>query len=436
MRFDRLGHTCVVGLQWGDEGKGKVVDVLVEHYDAVVRFSGGANAGHTIVAHGRKFALHQLPSGVLRDHVMSLIGCGAVIDPAVLLGEIESLRSRGVDIGDRLRISDRCQLVFPYHRRQDVLAERIAPAGGKIGTTSRGIGPCYADKVSRRWGIRLGELYRPDRLRERLASIISHKNAYLAALYDDRDPFDAARVTREYLEFAEQLRPYVCDVAAELSGLLASGKRVLFEGAQGSLLDIDHGTYPFVTSSTTTAGGVACGAGVPPTVLDSVVGVVKAYTTRVGEGPMPTELKGAIGQTIRERGHEFGTTTGRARRCGWFDAVATGYAAMVSGPRVLALMHLDTLSGFDELKLCVGYRHGGKTLNRLPAEAYTLSEVEPVYETLPGWREDVGKCRSWGDLPAAARAYVEEIGKRVGAPVGLVSVGPDRAQTIIVEEPA
>lgn len=436
MRFDELGHSCVVGLQWGDEGKGKIVDALVEHFDVVVRFSGGANAGHTVIFDGKRFALHLLPTGVLREGIISVLGCGMVVDPAVLLGEIESLRQRGIVLDDRLRISDRCQLVFPYHRRQDVMAEKVAPPGGKIGTTARGIGPCYADKVSRRWGIRLCELYQPDRLRKRLASIVSHRNAYLAALYDDREPFDPGAITDEYLAFAEQLRPYVCDVAVELAEHMRAGRRVLFEGAQGSLLDIDHGTYPFVTSTCTGVGAVASGAGVPPTTVRSTIGVVKAYTTRVGEGPFPTELKDSVGDRIRERGKEYGTTTGRPRRCGWFDAVATAYTAMIAGPRRLALMHLDTLSTFDELKICVAYRHGQRTLNTFPADAYTLEEVEPVYETLPGWRDDLGECRRFEELPPPARAYVEQIATRVGVPVGLISVGPSRDQTIYVEDEA
>lgn len=432
MRLDDLGHTCVVGLQWGDEGKGKVVDLLVAHFDVVVRFSGGANAGHTIVVDGQRFALHQLPSGVLHAGVTSVIGCGCVLDPAVLLGEIESLRQRGVVVGDRLRISDRCPLVLPYHRRQDVLAEKIAPPGGKIGTTARGIGPCYADKVSRRWGVRVCELYRPDKLRARLASIVAHKNAYLAALYDDREAYDAALLTAEYLTFAEQLRPYVCDVALELAGRRRRGERLLFEGAQGTLLDVDHGTYPFVTSTSTAAGAVACGAGVPPTTVQSVIGVIKAYCTRVGEGPLPTELHDATGEHIRQRGGEYGTTTGRPRRCGWFDAVATTYAATITGPRCLALMHLDTLSGLDEVKICVAYRWGKQMLHTLPADACTLAEVEPVYEVLPGWDQDLTAARRLEELPPQARAYIDRISRCVGVPVGIVGVGPARDQTIFV----
>jgi adenylosuccinate synthase len=430
MSFEELGNTCIVGLQWGDEGKGKVVDAVVPHFDVVVRYSGGANAGHTVVVGREKFALHQLPSGVLHPDVTSMIGCGSVVDPAVLLGEIESLRQRGITVGDNLRISDRCQLVFPYHRRQDILAEKAALPAGKIGTTARGIGPCYADKVSRRWGIRVCELCRPEHLRERLANIVAHKNAYLAALYDDREPFDPAAITDEYLAFAEQLRPFIGDVATELAERMRRGERILFEGAQGILLDIDHGTYPFVTSASTGVGGAPGGAGVPPASIHSVIGVVKAYTTRVGAGPMPTELKDSVGEHIREHGREYGTTTGRPRRCGWFDLIATSYAATVAGPRSLAMMHLDTLSGLDELKICVGYRKDGYNLNSFPADVYTLAEVEPLYEELPGWDADLNQCRRWEDLPSAARDYIDEIGRRLGVPVSIVGVGPAREQII------
>jgi adenylosuccinate synthase len=433
MHFAELGNTCVVGLAWGDEGKGKVVDVLVEHFDAVVRFSGGANAGHTIVVGQEKFSLHQLPSGILRPNITSIIGNGSVLDPAVLLGEIESLRQRGVAIGENLKISDRAQLVFPYHRRQDILAEQAAPPGGKLGTTARGIGPCYADKVSRRWGVRVCELFHGPRLAERIREIVAHKNAYMSALYDLREPFDSDAITREYAEFAERLRPFVADTAIELHKLLKAGKRVLFEGAQGSLLDVDHGTYPYVTSSNAGVGGVASGAGVAPSQIRNVVGVLKAYTTRVGSGPLPTELHDEIGETIRRVGKEYGTTTGRPRRCGWFDAVAASYASVLSGPTHVALMHLDTLSGIDELKICVAYRCDGRTLNSLPADTYLLERAEPLYETLPGWREDIGGCRRFGDLPKAAQAYVKEISRRIDAPVRMIGVGPERDQTIFVE---
>ena len=430
--IDKLGNTCVVGLQWGDEGKGKIVDVCVEQFDVVVRYAGGANAGHTVIAAGEKFALHQIPSGILRQRVTCIIACGSVIDPAVLLSEIASLRERGVKIERNLRISDRAQLVFPYHRKQDILQERAALPGGKLGTTSRGIGPCYADKVSRRWGVRVAELYTPDRFRDRLAAIVAHKNAYLASLYEDREPLDAAVVAEEYLRFADELRPYVADTTVELNTALRAGKRILFEGAQGALLDIDHGTYPFVTSSSTGVTGVVSGAGVPPTKIASILGVVKAYSTRVGEGPFPTELPGEQGAWIRERGHEYGTTTGRPRRCGWFDAVAAGYAAMINGPTRLAILHLDTLSGLDEIPVCVGYRYGEQILNTMPADPYVLATAQPVYEVLEGWSEPLDHCTRLEDLPAAARKYVDFLASKVGAPVVMIGVGPSREQTIFV----
>jgi adenylosuccinate synthase len=430
MRFADLGNTCVIGLQWGDEGKGKVVDLMLGEFDAVVRYAGGANAGHTVVVGEDKFALHQLPSGILRENIISVITGGTVIDPAVLLGEIASLRERGIQIGDNLRISDRAHLVFPYHRREDALAEKAARIGEKIGTTGRGIGPCYADKHARHWAVRLCDLYPAQRFRERLATIIAHKNAYLAGVFEVRDTFDARRVADEYIAFAEQLRPFVCNTTALLDALRRDSKRMLFEGAQGALLDIDHGTYPYVTSSN--AGGPSIDAGVPMTSIQSVVGVIKSYTTRVGAGPFPTELKDGVGEEIRQRGKEFGTTTGRPRRCGWFDAVATRYAAMFSGPTCLSLMHLDTLTGLEEVKLCVGYRAGGSNLGEFPADAQILEDVEPVYETLPGWDTDITECRHFNDLPVAARDTVRVVSERVGVPVRMIGVGPSREQMIYV----
>ncbi|MGD8451708.1 MAG: adenylosuccinate synthase [Phycisphaerae bacterium] len=432
MNLRDLGNTCVLGLQWGDEGKGKIVDLLVEHFDVVVRYGGGANAGHTVVVDRDTFALHQLPSGILRPDVLNVITSGTVIDPAALLGEIATLRQRGIAIGDNLRISNRAHLVFPYHRQEDVLAERAARKADKLGTTARGIGPCYGDKVARRWGIRVCDLLRPERLRERVAAVVAHKNAFFPAVYESRTPFDAAAIADEYLAFADALRPHVCDTSDLLHGQLRQGKRVLFEGAQGSLLDIDHGTYPFVTSSNTI--GFATGAGVPASTVRSVIGVVKAYTTRVGSGPFPTELTDVIGDSIRDRGGEFGTTTGRPRRCGWFDVVAAGYAARISGSTHLAVMHLDTLSGMDEIRMCVGYRHDGHVDASWPADADTLTEVTPVYETFPGWAADVGGCRHLADLPAEARQYLSAVSTRLGVPLGIVGVGPARDQTIFVEE--
>ena len=436
MSLQDLGNTCVVGLQWGDEGKGKIVDLLMQNFDVVVRYAGGANAGHTVVIGEEKFALHQLPSGILRPNVTSVIACGAVVDPAILLGEIVSLRERGVTIDDNLKISDRVHLVFPYHRREDALAEQAARVGERIGTTGRGIGPCYADKYARHWAIRLCDLYPPQRFRERLAAVIAHKNAYLAGAFESRDTFDADKLADEYLAFANQLKPHLCNTTALLHRLRSEGRRILYEGAQGCLLDVDHGTYPCVTSSSSGAGGATSGAGVPPAAIQSTVGIVKAYTTRVGAGPFPTELHDSIGDDIRTRGNEFGTTTGRPRRCGWFDAVATAYAAMFSGPTCLALLHLDTLAGMESLNVCVAYKAAGATITDFPADAMLLEDIEPVYETVPGWAEDIGDCRRFEDLPEAARDYVRLIAKSVGVPVKLIGVGPAREQTIILDDEA
>lgn len=430
MKIEEAGNVCVVGLQWGDEGKGRFVDAIVRHFDTVVRYSGGANAGHTVIVGEDKFALHQLPSGVLHPGLTCMITGGSVIDPAILLSEIESLRSRGIELGDNLRISARAHLVFPYHLRQDVLAERAALPGGKIGTTARGIGPCYADKVSRRWGVRVCELLHPDNFRARLDTIIAHKNAYLNALYDAREPFDAAAIAEEYLAFAEQLRPFITDTTAELNRRLRAGKRVLFEGAQGCLLDIDHGTYPYVTSAHAGVGGVSSGAGVPPTAIHATIGVLKAYCTRVGGGPFPTELADAKGDEIRERGHEYGTTTGRPRRCGWFDAVAARYAGLFCGPAGLAISHLDTLSGMDELKICTGYRIGDERVNDFPADTYVLEQCTPIYETLPGWSENIEGCRDFAELPAAAQGYCRRIAELCESRLTMLSVGPERTQLI------
>lgn len=436
MALNELGNTCITGLQWGDEGKGKLVDLLVERFDAVVRFGGGANAGHTVVVKDERFALHQLPSGILRPKVMNVISNGAVVDPAVLLGEIASLQERGVTIGDNFRISDRVHLVFPWHRLEDVLAEKAARGETKLGTTSRGIGPCYADKAGRRFGIRLCALFRPEQLRAQIRAATAHKNAVFAALYEQREELDADAITDEYLAFAETLKPFVCDTTQLLHGLLRAEKKLLFEGAQGSLLDVDHGTYPYVTSSNAGAGGLSSGAGVPFSAVRSLIGVVKAYTTRVGTGPFPTELSGATGETIRRRGREFGTTTGRPRRCGWFDAHATSYAVKFNGPTQLALMHLDTLSGLEELQICVGYRLDGKPVSGFPADVQTLEAAEPIYETLPGWEAEVTACRRFTDLPPNARHYVNRISRLLETPIGIVSVGPERDQTIFVESEA
>ena len=366
MDFEALGHTCVVGLQWGDEGKGKIVDLLTEHFDVVVRYAGGANAGHTVIIQDRRFALHLLPSGILRPEVLSVIGPGVALDIETLQGEITDLRGRDVEIGDNLLISNRAHLVMPYHKKQDRLSEQRLHPDRKIGTTARGIGPCYADKTLRSTAFRVADLYDEAAFRRRLGEVVSDRNRVLAALYHDDDPLDAAAVADQYLSIATDLRRHVTDTTPVLHEALTYGKRLLFEGAQGALLDIDHGTFPYVTSTTCTAGGVAGGAGVPPSCVQSFVGVVKAYATRVGGGPFPTELTDATGDAIRERGREYGTTTGRPRRCGWFDAFAAKYTVDLGGITQLCVMHLDTLTGLPEIRLCTGYRRGGRRLDSFP----------------------------------------------------------------------
>jgi len=425
-----FGNTCVVGLGWGDEGKGKIVDVLTEHFDFVVRYNGGANAGHTVRFNGELFAMHLIPSGILRPGVTAVICPGVVIDPATLFEEIETLQARGIPVGDNLRISNRAHLVFPYHKREDQLSESSLPADRRIGTTARGIGPCYADKMRRTTAVRVCDLYHPDVFRERLERIVEIKNATFKALYDGAEPFDAAALCEQYLEYARRMEPFVCDTTTLLHDALASGKRLLFEGAHGSLLDIDHGTYPFVTSSSCSATGVAAGAGIPPSAVGTYVGVIKAYATRVGEGPFPTELHDETGQYIRDRGHEYGTTTGRPRRCGWFDAVATRYSVMVSGITHVAVMHLDTLSGLKQVGICTGYRYQNRPLPGFSADVHVLQQVEPVIEIMPGWDEDLSGIRSFEALPVAARRYLERLENLLGAPIAIVSVGPERSQTL------
>lgn len=430
MDLTRLGHTCVVGLHWGDEGKGKIVDLLTEHFDLVVRYNGGGNAGHTVQIAGEKFALHLLPVGVLSPNKTAAIGTGVALDLPRMLEEIQALGARGIHVGDSLRISDRAQLVMPYHKRQDQLSE-VALGNAKIGTTARGIGPCYADKMLRSTALRVGDLLRPDEFREKLTRIVALKNRLFAALYDDQAPMDAAAIADEYLACGERVRGNICDTTRLLLDSIAAGKRLLFEGANGTLLDIDHGTFPYVTSSTTSAIGVPAGAGVPASTLQSCVGVLKAYTTRVGAGPFPSELRDAIGDTIRERGHEYGTTTGRPRRCGWFDAVAARYSAALSGITHLAVMHLDTLTGFERIGVCTGYTTPEGPLSGFVADCSLLERAEPVFEFLPGWDEDLRQVRSFEELPARTRQYLDRIEALVGVPVAIASVGPDRTQTLI-----
>lgn len=430
MDFKNLGHTCVVGLHWGDEGKGKIVDLLTEHFDIVVRFNGGGNAGHTVQIAGEKFALHLLPVGVLRPNKIAAIAPGVALDLPRMLEEVDALAERNIHVANQLKISDRAQLVMPYHKKQDLLSE-AALGKSKIGTTARGIGPCYADKMQRATALRAGDLLRPDRFREKLTRIVELKNKLFKAMYDDSEPLDANAIADEYLACAEKVRTNICDTTRFFDEAITAGKRILFEGANGTLLDIDHGTFPFVTSSTTSAIGVPAGAGVPASTLKTCLGVTKAYTTRVGAGPFPTELDNEVGQQIRDRGHEYGTTTGRPRRCGWFDAVAARYSVRLSGITHLAVMHLDTLSGMEKVGLCTGYKTAQGPLPGFVSDADLLEQAEPVIEFMPGWDADPREARSFDELPQQARDYLARIESIVGVPVAIASVGPDRAQTLI-----
>jgi len=430
-----MAGTCVVGLQWGDEAKGKIVDLIGDEFDYVVRYNGGANAGHTVVTNGRTFKLSLLPTGVIRPNVTSVIANGVVIYPPRLLEEIDQLASVGLDVTRSLFVSDHAHVIFPYHMEEERLAE--SETDGKIGTTGRGIGPCYQDKVGRRFGIRLGELLRPDHLRERLSRIVPFKNRLLAAVgnghADSFRRFDAGSLAEEYLKYAERIAPHLTDTARLLQEAAKAGKRILFEAAQGSLLDVDHGTYPYVTSSNSLPSGIWSGSGLPAKHVTRIIGVVKAYTTRVGRGPFPTELDDGpdgIGERIRRTGREYGTVTGRPRRCGWFDSVAVRYTAALSGADEITLMLLDVLTGLPEVRICVAYDLDGQHTTHFPSDAYQLEHCKPVYESLPGWTEDITAAQKLTDLPSAARRYIDRIAELVGLPVSVVSVGPDRTQTI------
>jgi len=427
-----VGSTCVVGLQWGDEAKGKIVDLLCDQHDAVVRYQGGANAGHTVVVDGVTYKLSLVPTGILRPGVDAVIGNGVVIHPPALLKELETLTAQGVDVGGRLQISDRAHVIFPFHLEEERLTEESASQADHLGTTRRGIGPCYRDKVGRVHGVRIADLYHAAAFRDRLARIIEFKNRLLGAMLPNFVPLDARIVAEEYLAHAERLRPYVRDTTSWLHHALDQGRRLLFEGAQGSLLDVDHGSYPYVTSSNSSAAGIAAGSGVPTRHIDRWIGVVKAYTTRVGGGPFPTEQDNATGERIRRVGKEFGTVTGRPRRCGWFDTVATGRAARISGSTELAVMLLDVLTGIDELRIAVAYEIDGKRTTELPSSLTAFEQCRPVYETFPGWSEDLSAVKKWSALPVHARNYVEFLGKRLQVPVTIVSVGPERRQTILL----
>jgi len=428
-----LSNVVVVGTQWGDEGKGKIVDLLTEAAQLVVRYQGGNNAGHTLVVGGEKFIFHLIPSGVLHSGTQCLIGNGVVLDPQVFLQEIDNLTGRGIAVGpDNLRVSERTQVIMPYHQRIDLARER-AKGAAKIGTTGRGIGPCYEDKAARR-GIRVAELIDPEAFKEKLAEVLPEKNFYLEKFLGDQ-PFTLDEILTPYLEMGRRLKPLVANVSVLLDEAARAGKSILFEGAQGTHLDIDHGTYPFVTSSNPVAGGAAVGAGVGPGALHHVVGVVKAYTTRVGSGPFPTECLDAVGEHLQVKGAEFGSTTGRKRRCAWMDMVVLKDAVRLNGLNSLAITKLDVLTGLDPVKIGVAYDLDGKQRDTMPATLKELERCCPVYEEFPGWTEDIRGVRRFADLPQSAKNYLARIEKLSGVPIQIISVGPDREETIVVKNP-
>jgi len=422
----------VLGAQWGDEGKGKIVDLLTEKVAAVARFQGGHNAGHTLVIGGKKTVLHLIPSGILREGVLCLIGNGVVLSPAALRSEIAELEAEGIDVRSRLKISPATPLIMPYHIALDQAREKAA--GGKaIGTTGRGIGPAYEDKVARR-GIRVADLHYPEQLAEKLRAALDYHN-FVLTKYLNVEAVDFQRTLDESLAFAEYVEPMKSDVAGILHELRRQGKRVLFEGAQGALLDIDHGTYPYVTSSNTTVGGALAGTGVGAQSIDYVLGIAKAYATRVGGGPFPTELDDELGEDIRRRGAEFGASTGRPRRCGWIDLVALKRAVAINGISGLCITKLDVLDGLSSLKMCIAYRYRGKETEYAPLDAAGWEECEPVYLEFPGWNESTHNITDWEKLPPAARAYLRSLEELVGCPLAMVSTGPDRDANIILRDP-
>ena len=424
-----MSNLIVLGAQWGDEGKGKVVDLFAEKFDIVARYQGGHNAGHTVFIGERKFVLKLIPSGILRPGIQAVIGNGVVVDLAALVVEIESLEAMGVDVRSHLAISNRAHVIFPFHRIVEKMSEgrpdRIA-----IGTTSRGIGPCYEDKIGRR-GIRIADLYEPAAF-QALYETLAEDKQLLAQTFGIQETIDYAKIRDEYRGYAEAIRPMVCETSALLNGAMRAGKRLLFEGAQGTMLDIDHGTYPFVTSSSATAGGACTGAGVPPTAIDGVIGVSKAYITRVGSGPFPTEERGEMGESIRKAGNEFGSVTGRPRRCGWFDVPLLRYTATLNGFDSLIITKLDVLDRMPEIRVCVAYRVAGREVEGMPATLGVMEAIEPVYETLPGWMAPTRGLTHEEDLPQRAAGYLQFLAARTGVEVGCVSTGPERDETILV----
>jgi adenylosuccinate synthase len=427
-----VANVVIVGTQWGDEGKGKIVDLLAEQADMVVRFQGGNNAGHTMVVGGEQFICHLIPSGILQNKTC-VIGNGVVVDPEVLLEEFEALSSRGISItADRFRISEKAHLIMPYHKQIDKARERFK-GDKKIGTTGRGIGPAYEDKATRR-GVRFVDLLDPDVFAEKVAVNLDEKNFYLKN-YLSAETLEPQKIIDQYLSYAQRLSPYVTNISIVINEAIQNGRQVMFEGAQGTHLDIDHGTYPFVTSSNTLAGNACCGAGVGPRQIDAVLGIVKAYTTRVGKGPFPAELFDHIGDSIQKRGAEFGATTGRKRRCGWLDTVILRNAVRLNGLSSLAITKLDVLDGLQSLNICTGYECREEMLEDFPASLKVLSECKPIYETLPGWSEDISKINKLEDLPQSARNYLNRIEELTQTPIHIISVGADRDQTIVLKNP-
>jgi len=420
-------NIAVLGAQWGDEGKGKIVDLLTPNFSIVARYQGGHNAGHTVYANGRKFVLRLLPSGILHEGITCVIGNGVVVDPQALFAEIDEVASAGITIGDRLIVSDKAHLILPYHRELDLLSE-ARRGERKIGTTSRGIGPAYEDKIARR-GVRVGDLANAEALSSAVRHNVDARNRIIR-----ESAMDAGQVLADLRAAWQRMAPWVQDVSLFLARARSQNRPIMFEGAQGTLLDIDHGTYPYVTSSNATIGGVCTGLGVPPRAIDGVLGVAKAYTTRVGEGPLPTELTGEIGNRLRETGQEFGAVTGRPRRCGWYDAVAVRYAVRVNGLDALALTKLDVLDGMDEVQICTAYRHGGATITEFPGDIAQLAACEPVYESMPGWQAPTAGVRRYADLPKDAQRYIARLEELTGVPAAVLSTGSAREDTIIRDD--
>ncbi|MBI3941291.1 MAG: adenylosuccinate synthase [Acidobacteria bacterium] len=426
-----MSNIVIVGTQWGDEGKGKIVDLFSEKFDVVARYQGGHNAGHTVTVGGKRYVLHLIPSGILHPGKVCVIGNGVVVDPMALLEEIETLQNLGISAEGRLFVSDRAHMIMPYHRAMEA-GEETARADRAIGTTSRGIGPCYEDKMGRR-GIRMGDFFSDERFAAKIRENVRLKNSVLQEVYG-REPLDAEDTLREYRAVCEKIKPFITDTAEYLNRQIKKGKRVLFEGAQGTLLDVDHGTYPYVTASNATAGGACTGTGVGPTAIHGVVGIAKAYTTRVGAGPFPTELTDSVGEHLQARGAEFGASTGRPRRTGWFDAMVVRYSSRINNVDTLVITKLDVLDELGEIRICTGYTMGGRRLEGFPTDIDTLEQCQPVYESHPGWLSDTSAVNRYAALPPPARRYLERLSALIETDISVISTGPDRSETIMSDE--